>query len=147
MNRHTTLQDGARQVLRLARMLGVLPDMPPVPQGSAFAEDEEERETEERRKEQEVSACFRVCLFLDFAPLHLTTSLNYKTSGGDGEPRGAAAMAGHGPQGAGHAGVGGLRAPAAGERDRPGVANGERHHHHTVPLLCFIADRHDQRHQ
>lgn len=78
MDHHTTitLQDGARQVLRLARMLGVLPDMAPVPQGSAFGEDEEERDAEERRREQEVSVLApRVCLSLDFCPpIYLTTS-------------------------------------------------------------------------
>lgn len=68
---HTTitLQDGARQVLRLTRMLGVLPNMAPVPQGSAFGEDEEERDAEERRREQEVSLLApHVCPFVDFAP-------------------------------------------------------------------------------
>lgn len=55
-------QDGARQVLRLARMLGVLPDLapvsPPPAASSAFGggEEEEAREEAERRREQE-EAC------------------------------------------------------------------------------------------
>lgn len=51
----SSAQDGARQVLRLARMLGVLPDQPPAaagPASSAFGEDEVAREEEERQREQ-----------------------------------------------------------------------------------------------
>lgn len=69
----TTLhtQDGARQVLRLARMLGVLPELPlvsPSPQASSSAfcggEEEEAREEAERRREQEVGGRSHGVFFL-----------------------------------------------------------------------------------